>query len=86
MTGYHDPNHPNHIFDPCRWVYASGHECGLSAEAHRQNSRLEHRWSAVPIANPRCIQCFASIRGWGHSWPTGAVSCSDCYYADWGFM
>lgn len=78
----HDPNHPNHITDPCRWVYASGRECGLSQQGHRVNSRLEHLWSPRPMSNPRCVQCGVSVRS-GHTWPTGAVSCSDCYYADW---
>lgn len=80
----HDPNHLNHITDPCRWVYASGRECGLSAVAHHRNSRLEHLWTNVRASNPRCIQCGISVRV-GHAWPTGAVSCSLCYFADWGY-
>lgn len=78
----HNPNHLNHIADPCRWVYASGRECGLSADAHRQNSRLEHLWSPMQRCNPRCVQCGSSVRV-GYTWPSGAVSCDLCYWADW---
>lgn len=81
----HDPNHVNHITDPCRWIYASGRECGLSAEAHRRNSRMWHLWTPEPQRAPRCVQCGVLVTGWGHTWSTGSVSCSDCYYADWSY-
>lgn len=74
------------ILDPCRWVYASGRECGLPASDHGVSLQRgpQHEWSDVRRSTPRCVQCGAAVTGWGHWWPTDTVSCSDCYYADFG--
>lgn len=37
-------------------------------------------------ARPRCVQCGTLVRGWnvGAAYRTGAVTCADCHYADFG--
>lgn len=77
------------ITDPCRYTYASKRECGLPVAVHRPNNGSltrgpQHDWSPLPVSVQRCVQCGVALTGWSHPWPTGAESCQDCYYADWG--